>query len=229
MKFKIAALLICFIFMNNLKLQALVPKFQKPLVSKVIAIDPGHGGYDPGATWGKLKEKEINLAMAKMLKANLEAKGAKVILTRDGDYNHAIKGLHGLEAKRYDLKQRIDLVHSSKADILLTIHVNSSKNTNSAGAETFYHPKSQQGKILAEAIQEELRKVPGMKKRIAKQSTFYMLRNTKIPAVLVEIGYLSNARERNNLQKESYLMTLTEKITQGIINYFASKKINEAR
>jgi len=193
-----------------------------PLLSKTIAIDPGHGGYDPGAIWGDIYEKDINLRVAKAVKKHLERAGAKVVLTRDSDYNHAIAGLHGREAKRYDLNQRIKLINAHKADIAITIHVNSVSKRSYEGAEAFYHPKSAEGKKLALAIQQELRAIPGMKKRIAKISNCYMLSNTRVPAVLVEVGFLSNAHERELLQDPAYLDTLARKIAAGVVIYYTA-------
>lgn len=194
----------------------------KPLLSKTIAVDPGHGGYDPGAIWEDIYEKDINLKIAVAVKKHLENAGAKVVMTRDGDYNHAIAGLHGREAKRYDLNQRIKLIDAHKADIAITIHVNSVRKKSYEGAETFYHPKSADGKKLALAIQQELRAIPGMKKRIAKISNCYMLSNTRMPAVLVEVGFLSNAHERELLQDPAYQDTLARKIAAGIVRYYTA-------
>ncbi|MBF7082886.1 N-acetylmuramoyl-L-alanine amidase [Desulfallas sp. Bu1-1] len=195
---------------------------KKPLQSKTIAVDPGHGGYDPGAVWGNIYEKDINLKISKILSKYLQDAGAKVILTRDGDYNHAIVGLHGRDAKRYDLNRRIKLIESHKADLVITIHVNSLRQKSYEGAETFYHPKSKEGKLLALAIQQELRTIPGMKKRIAKISNCYMLSNTKVPAVLVEAGFLSNPHERKLLQYPEYLDVLAQKIAAGVVKYYTS-------
>lgn len=202
---------------------------KNPLQSKTIAVDPGHGGYDPGAIWGDIYEKDINLMISKILIKRLEAHGAKVILTRNGDYNYAIAGLHGRNAKRYDLNQRVKLIESHKADTVITIHVNSVRKESYAGAEAFYHPKSREGERLALAIQKELRTIPGMKKRIAKISNCYMLCNTKAPAVLVEVGYLSNPRERELLQDPQYWDILAKEITDGIINYYISPEDGATR
>ncbi|MHB1418414.1 MAG: divergent polysaccharide deacetylase family protein [Bacillota bacterium] len=193
---------------------------RKPLQSKIIAIDPGHGGYDPGVTRAGVKEKDINLEVSKLLKKKLENNGARVIMTRTADYNHAVKGLHGREAKRYDLNERINMIQKDQATVLLTVHVNSSRKTSYSGAEAFYHPKSENGKLLAYAIQQELRSIPGMTKRMPKYSDCYMIKNTAIPAVLVEIGYLTNPEEREKLHNPAYWNILTEKIVAGIINYF---------
>lgn len=201
-----------------------LPFFSQLPDSLIIAIDPGHGGYDPGAVFGKIQEKDINLIVCQKLKKQLEKQGASVVMTRDGDYNHAIKGLRGLEAKRYDLNQRIKIVRSSKAEILLIVHVNSSTKTSYAGAEIFFHPKSSEGQVLAYYIQEELRTIPEIQKRFSKSSTIFMLSNIRIPAVLIEIGYLSNPKERAKLQDPKYLDLIVEKIVAGIIRYQSSQQ-----
>ena len=187
---------------------------------KIIVIDPGHGGYDPGTVHGSILEKDINLSISEKLKKCLEANGARVILTRTGDYNYAIKGLHGIEAKRYDLNKRVEKAQEEKADILITLHVNSVRKATYKGAETFYHPISQEGKMLALAIQEEFLSIPDMKKREAKMSLCYMLRCSKMPAALVEVGYLSNPVERKLLLENKYRDLLAEKIAAGVIRYF---------
>lgn len=192
----------------------------QPLESKLIVIDAGHGGYDPGAVWGDFYEKDVNLKISKILQRLLEEKGAKVVLTRDGDYNYALKGQRGIEAKRYDLQKRIDIANEHNADILLTIHVNSTRERVVQGAEVFYHRTSQNGKSLALAIQQQFALITGMKKREAKISNCYMVRRSKMPAVLVEVGYLSNAEERERLQDPRYLTVLAEKIADGVVDYF---------
>lgn len=193
----------------------------KPLKSQTIIVDPGHGGYDPGAVWGDIYEKDINLMVSKKLKRHLEAQGAKVSLTRKGDYNLVVERLHGIEAKRYDLRKRIDFANSN-GDILIIIHVNSTINTEYRGAEVFYHADSERGKALAVAIQQQLRTIPGMTKRIAKTSNCYMLRYSKIPAALVEIGCLNNQQERELLKNSHYLDMIGQKITAGVAKYYMS-------
>lgn len=218
------ALLVLAIYLLPLSTACASPKAKKslPLNSKIIAIDPGHGGYDPGTLWEDLYEKDINLMVARKVADNLKKNGAQIILTRDGDYNYALPGMRGRQAKRYDLSQRIEIAKAHKADILLTIHVNGSRKLGYEGAETFYHAKSTDGKILALAIQQELRSIPGMTQRIAKITNCYMVRQTKIPAVLVEVGYLSNAHERKLLQEARYQELLAQKIAEAIILYYNS-------
>ncbi|WP_157862864.1 N-acetylmuramoyl-L-alanine amidase family protein [Desulfofarcimen acetoxidans] len=195
----------------------------KQAEQKIIVIDPGHGGYDPGAVHGSILEKDINLSICEKLKKVLEANNYRVILTRTGDYNHAIKGIHGREAKLYDMKKRVEIAQEAMADIIITLHVNSVKKTSYQGAEAFYYPISREGKTLALAIQEEFITIPDMNKRSAKISMCYMLRYSKMPSVLVEVGYLSNPRERKLLLESKYRDLLADKIAAGVIKYFNNK------
>ncbi|MCL6611621.1 MAG: N-acetylmuramoyl-L-alanine amidase [Peptococcaceae bacterium] len=192
-----------------------------PLKGKIIVVDPGHGGYDPGAVRGGVYEKHINLQIALKLKKSLEEKGAAVILTHDGDYNLAIPGLHAREAHRYDLGKRLEIADKSKADLFASIHVNCINAISCKGAEAFYNPGSKTGKLLAECIQAEMRSVPGMEKRTAKTRDCYVLSNARIPAVLVEVGYLSNPDERKKLLDGNYQAMLADKISRGIERFFA--------
>lgn len=193
------------------------------LKGKIVVVDPGHGGYDPGAVRGDVYEKHINLRIAKELKKSLEKKGTTVVLTRDGDYNLAIVGLHKKEAKRYDLSKRLETADRSKASMFISIHVNCVCKRSHDGAEVFYHSQSEKGKLLAEYIQNELRSIPGIRKRTAKTSNCYILRNATIPAALVEVGYLSNPDERKNLLNNEYHTMLAEKISSGILKYMSSE------
>ncbi len=191
------------------------------LGGRVVVVDPGHGGYDPGAVRGGVYEKDINLRVALKIKKSLEDKGAAVVLTRKGDYNLAVPGLHKREAHRYDLNKRIGLADGADASVFVSIHVNCIYNRDYGGAEVFYSPRSEGGKKLAECIQEELRTIPGMRKRAAKTNRCYVLANARVPAVLVEMGYLSNQGERKNLLDDEYQTLLAEKICAGIYKYFA--------
>ncbi|GBF35003.1 N-acetylmuramoyl-L-alanine amidase [Desulfocucumis palustris] len=189
---------------------------------KVILIDPGHGGFDPGTVRKGIYEKQINLEVAKKLKQTLEETGAKVTLTRTGDYNLAVVGLHGKEAHRYDLKKRLDLVDKNKAVLLVSLHVNAFGMSNCRGSEVFYYPDKPGSKELAEYIMDELRQIPGTPpKRSVKSNDYFILRNSGVPAVLVETGYLSNPADRDNLVNQDYQKKLAEKISFGIVKYLA--------
>lgn len=190
--------------------------YSDSIKGKVLVVDPGHGGFDPGAVKGGTYEKTINYEIAQKLKKELEEKGATVILTRNSDYNLAVPGLHKRAATRYDLKKRLEIAEKSGAVLFVSIHVNSINNARIRGSEAFYAPKSEKSKLLAECIQEELRAIPDIEKRIAKPSDFFILSNARIPAVLVEVGYLSNPEERKKLLSNDYQTLLAGKISRGI-------------
>lgn len=197
--------------------------FAMGLEGFVVVIDPGHGGYDPGAiTKLGIYEKDINLAIGKKLESQLELTGAKVIMTRENDRDYVAEGIPDTTKKRTDLNYRIRLAETAKANVIISIHVNA--GSRKSGAETFYQEGSAAGKELAENIQNELRKIPGMNKRVAKSGQFYLTKQTSITAVIVEVGYLSNPTERIKLQQEEYQTQLARAIAQGVNIYLSGKK-----
>ncbi len=191
-------------------------------VLHVVVLDPGHGGYDPGAiTRQGVYEKEINLQIAARVERMLKPSGIKVLLTRDEDEDYVPPGVKGRDSKKQtDLNYRIALAAQASADVFVSLHVNANAGTPKSGAETFYHIKSEKGKYLAERIQEELVKVPGMNRRVAKPGDFYIINNTAMPAVIVELGYLNNTAELIKLKQASYQEQLAHAIAKGIGNYF---------
>lgn len=188
---------------------------------RVIVIDAGHGGKDPGAQYGGLKEKDINLDVALRLRTILEQKGSKVVLTRDSDQDFYAPGnVIGRMAKRIELNQRVKLASNNNADLFISIHTNSFPQRSSYGMETYYHLKSASGLALAERIQQELRSVQPENKRKAKPGDYYLINQTKMPAVIVEIGFLSNSKERKLLLNDTYKDSVAQSIALGIDNYF---------
>lgn len=190
-------------------------------LGKVI-IDPGHGGYDPGATCKGVMEKHINLDIAKNVSKILQSNHVEVRMTRDGDYNLAVPGLHGRDAKRYDFERRIELAQKYGADAVVSIHVNIGRHKCS-GPEAFYYKKSPQSKMLAESIQRELTGIPDINKRVVKTGRYYILRRTEMPCVIVETGFLNNPQEREKLTDKKYQQVLAQAIAKGIINYLQVK------
>lgn len=187
-----------------------------------VVIDPGHGGYDPGAITAQgIYEKEINLQISKKVVDFLRPSGMKVILTREEDVDYVPNGVRGRDTKKQiDLNYRINMASAAEADIFVSIHVNATATGQKSGAETFYHFRSEKGRELAESIQKELIRIPGMNYRIAKPGDFYVINNTSMPAVIVEVGYLSNVAERKKLQQPWYQEQLARAIAKGIANYF---------
>lgn len=188
--------------------------------NKIIVIDPGHGGADPGAQYGTVREKDINLAISLRLRQVLEQMGAKVILTREADVDfYPDRFIKGKTAKRQELNQRIQKASASHADLFISIHANSFPQHRSYGAESYYHMKSASGKALAERIQKHLGSLQPDNHRSAKAGDYYLINQTKIPAVIVEVGFISNAKERTLIQTESYQTALAEAIGSGIQDF----------
>lgn len=182
----------------------------KPL----ILIDAGHGGRDPGAIYGDIYEKEINLDMAKELEKSLNKMGYRVSMTRTKDTN-LVNWKDNGSFQRASLWQRVQLAKKRNAQVFISIHCNSDRNTSYSGPQTFYHEKSLKGKVLAEAIQEELVKI-NPSKRGAIPGNYYLLNNTTCTAVIVELGYLSNPRDRLLLCSPGDRSKLAKAIAKGI-------------
>jgi N-acetylmuramoyl-L-alanine amidase len=188
-----------------------------PVDQKIIILDAGHGGWDPGKTGSLGKdEKNINLAVMGKLQQYLEQGGATVYITRATDEALGSK-------KKADMAERKKIANESNGDILVSIHQNAFPSTGAKGAQVFYHKSSEDGKNLAELIQERLKtNVDNENKRLAKQnSDYYILRTTEIPAVIVECGFISNPAEEQLLNDEAYQTKLAWAIYLGIIDYFS--------
>lgn len=206
-------------------------QFFSPLKGKIIAIDPGHGGDDPGV-WDKkqdIKEKDINLAVALQLKENLTSKGAKVIMTREKDTDYILhyKLRGGKSRKQSDLDKRIEIAEKGKADVLISIHVNATTKANYGGAEVFYYPTSINGRGLAQYIQDDLRRIPEMIKRIPKTGNYYILHHSPMPAVIVELGCMTYKPEKEKLLIQDYQQQLVQAISAGVEKYFKEKAGSE--
>lgn len=214
----IMTLIILFIGAGSLKLTSV---FSSSLKDKVIVIDPGHGGADPGAQNSGLKEKDVNLDVALRLGKVLESKGCKVILTREVDKDFFLPGfVTGRMAKRVELNTRINMATENNADLFISVHANSFPQRNSYGMETYYHIKSLTGKALAELIHEQLTQVQPDNKRKAKAGDYYIINQTEIPSVIVEVGFISNSRERKLLLSEDYRNLVADAIGTGVEHYF---------
>lgn len=187
---------------------------------KVIVIDAGHGGHDPGKIGiNGAKEKEINLSIALKLKAVLEEKGYAVILTRDQDEG-LDTGKSG-NKKAEDMQNRVKIITDSAPAFTISIHQNSYTQESVYGPQVFYFSHSDPSKRLAEILQNTIN--VGMeveRPRVAKANdNYYLLKKTSSPIVIVECGFLSNQKEANQLIQEEYQDQLVEHISQGIEDY----------
>ncbi len=192
---------------------------QKPLISKVIYIDPGHGGVDPGAQYKDIYEKNINLEISKLLVAKLEEKGAIVYLTREDDYDLSIPNAY--LRKRSDLNQRIQMIDSSNCHLYLSIHLNASQSTSWRGAQVFYTNINDKNKEIAEIIQNNFKKRLGSKREIKEINNLYMYNRVKRPGVLVELGFISNPSDRYILRQTYYQQKIVNVIVDSVIEYFS--------
>jgi N-acetylmuramoyl-L-alanine amidase len=187
---------------------------------QTIVIDAGHGGQDPGAQFGNINEKDINLDIARRLQRQLSAKGCQVIMTRDEDIDFFLPGyVKGRMAKRTELNQRVEIAARHKTDLFISIHANSFPQRESYGMETYYNEESAAGKALAERIQQQLRTIQPDNQRVAKAGKYYIISQMEIPSVIVEVGFISNARERAMLAEDYYKESIAGAIMGGIEQY----------
>ncbi len=174
-----------------------------------VVIDPGHGGPDPGAIGiGGIRETDVVLEVSKIVKKLLSEKGVKVRLTRKNEVD-------------LDLPPRVSFANNTDADIFVSIHANASrgKRRDINGLETFYY-RGWRGRLLAKQIQKQILRVsPGSPDRGVKQGRFYVIKNTRMPAVLVEIGFLTGRLDARRLEKTTHRKRLAYAITKGILEY----------
>jgi len=197
------------------------------LGDRVMVIDAGHGGVDPGAVGiSKVLEKDITLAVSKRLQALVQQSGAKTIMVREDDRDLGnSQGL--LRRKREDLAQRIQLAMDSKAEVYLSIHANSFPDAKLTGAQTFYHSDSPEGKLLAQSIQQELNSMTDTKRVAKGNQDIYVLKKANQAAVTVELGFLSNLQEEQLLTTPEYQQRLAIAIFQGVSTYFSKQAGNK--
>ncbi|WP_241158573.1 N-acetylmuramoyl-L-alanine amidase CwlD [Cohnella candidum] len=197
-----------------------------PLSGKVIVLDAGHGGADGGAVSREgTIEKDINLAIVLHLRDYLQQAGALVTLTREGDYDLAKPGTKGYsKRKTQDLLERVGLINGRKADMVLSVHMNSIPSPKWSGAQTFYFSGNVEGSRLAADIQAEIRTALGNTERVAKPNdTVYLLKTLEMPAALVEVGFLSHPEEARLLADENYQKKVAAAIYRGVLRFSTGK------
>ena len=179
-----------------------------------------HGGDDPGKIGiNGSREKEINLAITQKVKNYLEANDIDVVLTRKGD-----DGLYDEDAenkKVQDMKRRIAIMEETKPLATVSIHQNSYPEEYVKGAQVFYHKDSSEGELLASLLQESLREKLNKEnhRQIKANDSYYLLKKTQIPTVIVECGFLSNSNEAALLSEEEYQDKVAWAIHMGIMQY----------
>ncbi len=216
----LCALLLCGMFRKTEEDRA---AFSVPAANKIVVLDAGHGGFDGGATANGVTEKDVNLDIALRVREYLEQAGGIVLLTRSEDVSTAQGNQEGVSAKKSDLSERKKLADSSDADIFVSIHMNKFPQEQYRGAQVFYSSAPEESKRLGEEIQQSLKDIlQDGNDRIAKKidGGVFILKNTTIPSVIVECGFLSNPQEAQLLQQEDYRQKLAWGIYIGITRYF---------
>jgi len=193
-----------------------------PLSGKTIVIDPGHGGPDGGAV-GKdeTTEKDIVLDVAKKVRDYLQQAGAFVHLTRESDVDLANPETEGLSnRKSEDIRNRLQLIHDKKADFFISIHLNAIPSTVWSVAQTFYYPKYDESRHLAQMIQAQIiHNLENTTRAALAINGIYLLKYAKVPGTLIELGFLSNEEERDNLKTETYQQQMAASIYEGVLRY----------
>lgn len=180
----------------------------------LVVIDSGHGGKDPGKVGvNGVNEADVNLKIAQKLKKILEAKGVTVIMTREDEGSLA-------GSKSEDMQKRVSIINEKKPALAVSVHQNSYSSEEVHGAQVFYYTNSAEGEKAARIMQEALLDVDGDNKRKEKANdTYYMLKRTDVPVIIVECGFLSNRAEADLLVTEEYQDRLAEAIAKGILEY----------
>lgn len=197
-----------------------------------ILIDPGHGGDDPGAVDGKVTEKDIVFSIALQLKEELE-QNADVLLTRYGDYDLPAK--HAT-CPTIDRPASCLIANGWGASLLISLHCNSSNNRAATGTETFYWNNSQKGKRLAEIVHKNIVNCLKLKDRGVKSDIDwkksrgfsrgpYILEQTKMPAILIELGFITCQEDREELLLSGVQKRLAQTISQGIFHYITEGNV----
>lgn len=173
--------------------------------SRLIVVDAGHGGQDPGTSAGEILEKDINLAMAEKLAKILDDAGETVILTRGDD-------------TKIELEERAKFANRNDADLFISLHCNYCEDDAEVeGLECYYREDSEEGKALADRIIQSVEDEENIVNRGTRTANFRVLCKTDMPAVLVEMGYLSNPSEQKKMTNDKYQQLLAEKIAEGIL------------
>jgi N-acetylmuramoyl-L-alanine amidase len=185
---------------------------------KLILVDAGHGGFDPGAEGvSGTREDELNLKVAFILKEELESLGAQVIMTRSDE--NAIA-----ETKELDMAKRREIIEQCGSDIVVSVHMNSFGDSNVSGPLVMYMAGSENGKNLAETIISSMNEMlePDSEGKTRSENDKFILKSGNQPCVIVECGYISNSKEEEKLVSEQYQRNVAKAICSGLEVYFGS-------
>lgn len=184
---------------------------------KIITLDPGHGGSDPGAIGASgLKEKQITLEISMRVKELLEKEGANVYMTRTTD-----KDVYAPNASdRAELQARVNVAEKHNSDLFLSLHINSSVNKSVGGFSSYYYPKTDNDLKIAKAIQDKFAKNFGVDNLGVRQANFYVVKRCSMPATLLEMCFISNPKEEKLMKSKWFQKKTARLIVEGVKNYF---------
>ncbi|TDQ40376.1 N-acetylmuramoyl-L-alanine amidase [Aureibacillus halotolerans] len=193
---------------------------ESPLPSFQVLIDVGHGGIDGGAVYGELIEKDINLSIAKKLYDQLNSQGISAIVNRNTDYalSEDNRWFPSRSRHKRDLIQRMQLSNEISTDLFISLHVNATKNSTRRGPLVL-HQSNELSAYLAQSIQIELNQQQGSARLPKVGKTYYLLNRIKQPAVIVEMGFITNAKDRTMLTDPKEQVKIASAITEGIKHF----------
>jgi len=204
-----------------LTVQTYIPDISGSYKGKVITVDAGHGGPDPGAMGANgTKEKDVTLDIARRTAKLLEARGAKVVMARSGDYE-------------VGLYERTDKANYARADIFVSIHINAHPDRNFGGTTTYIYRSNgdpsrtariRESDRLARHVQNELLKTLGLRDVGVRSANFAVLRTSNMPAILVEVAFISNAAEEKMMSTDDFRNKAAEAVVKGIGLYFSERR-----
>lgn len=217
----ILSAMLYFTFMANSSADGVMTK---PVLKQTVIIDAGHGGDDGGAIGiDGTVEKDINLDIALKLEKLLKFYGFDVIMTRTEDIMTCDDGLDSLRKRKIsDIHNRFDVLEKNPDAVFISIHQNKFEDNSQHGTQVFYSGNNDESKLLAESIQNSIVSVlqPDNSRVVKKSgSGIYLLYHAKLPAVLVECGFISNPAEVKKLNDEKYRMKIAILIADGLIKY----------
>lgn len=217
LKYKISMLFVLILFLCTFSF-ARADDQELILLGKVIYLDPGHGGLDPGAIYKDIEEATINLEISEKLMNVLEQQGAIVYLTRNGDYDLAVN--NAVNRKRSDLSRRGNIINRSMCDLYLSIHLNADTSNTWKGAQVFYDDINPNNEKIAKIMQQVLKEDLKTTRKYKETNNMYLHKRVTRPGVLIEVGFITNPNERYLLTTDSYQQKVANTITRGVIKYF---------
>lgn len=182
----------------------------KLVKDKLIVLDAGHGGSDPGAQRAGVSEKDLTMQITNQLKKRLTQLGARVVMTRTDD-------------SFVSLEDRVKITNQAQPDLFVSIHINALESTSDIyGIETYY--QTDQSRPLAAAIHQQLVQGLAVPDRSIRKARFYVINHTLVPAILAEVGFISNEKERDNLAASQYQVKIADSVSAGIVEYLTEKQ-----